>query len=138
MIHVASRVRTDRWSQVSLALVCAAVAVAVAVATRPAPARGRVVVTDTEVEILRDVTFVGDTISTPALRTLDTVAATLAGNPDIRLVEVQANTLGHAQACVDYLIGQGVEPARLAAGLKDGPVVAFLIVQRASAPDSQP
>ena len=136
MIHIASRVLSDRWTKISFAIVCAAVAIAVA--TRPAPAkRGRVIVTDTQIEILHDVTFVGDTISTPSLRTLDALAATLEGNHDIRRLEVQANTLAHAQLCVDYLIGRGVEPNRLTTGTKVGPLASFLILER-SADYSQP
>ena len=129
MIHLASRVRSDRWTKVSFAIVC--IAVTVALATKPAAERrGRVIVTDTQIEILHDVSFVGDTISTRSLRTLDALAATLEGNPAIRLVEVQASSPTRAQACVDYLIGRGVAPNRLVAGLNDRPLAAFLILER--------
>ena len=129
MIHLATRVLgSDRWTKISFAIAC--IAVVIAVATKPAP-RGRVVVTETTIEILHEVSFVGDTISTRALRTLDAVAGTLEGNPSITLIEVQASTLPRAQACVDYLIGQGIEPDRLVAGVKDGPIAAFLILRRA-------
>ena len=137
MIHLATRVLgSDRWTKISFVIAC--IAVMIAVATKPAAPRGRVVVTETSIEILHDVSFVGDTISTRALRTLDAVAATLDGNPSITLIEVQASSLVRAQACVDYLIGQGIAPERLVAGLKDGPIAAFLIVTRDEAIDSQP
>ena len=130
MIHLASRTLTDRWTKVSFAIVC--IAVIIAFATKPAAEhhRGRVIVTDTQIEILHDVSFVGDTISTRSLRTLDALAATLDGNPTIQLVEVQASSLTRARACVDYLIGRGIAPARLTAGLKDGPLASFLILDR--------
>ncbi|HLL22022.1 MAG TPA: hypothetical protein VK427_07820, partial [Kofleriaceae bacterium] len=98
-----------------------------------------VVVADVDLEIVDDVTFVGApralTISTRSLRALDALAHTLREDPGIARVEVQAATADAAQLCIDYLIGQGVDPARLAAGLHDtrrrAPTVAFR-------PDSQP
>jgi hypothetical protein len=127
VINIASHVRAQWWTAISLVLVC--IAVVVGFATKP-PAKRRVVVTDTVIEILHDVSFVGDTISTRSLRTLDAVAATLEGNPNIRLIEVQASTETRAQACIDYLIGQGVAPNRLVAGTTDSPRAAFLILER--------
>ena len=97
------------------------------------------VVTDTVIEILDDVRFIGrDTIATRSLRTLDAIAETFIGNPSIELVEVQASSAARAQACVDYLVGQGVESHRLVTGVVDGNRAAFLIVRRASDPDASP
>ena len=124
-------------------LVIATVASVALLVLRPDSARGRVVVTDTVIEILDDVRFIGkDTIATRSLRTLDAIAETFIGNPSIELVEVQASSFARAQACVDYLVGQGVEPQRLvAAGMAERQTAAFLIVRRASDEppiDSQP
>ena len=128
MIHLASR--SSRWSVVSLLIVC--IATTIAIVTKPEPKRGRVVVTDTYVEILDHVRFVGDTIATPSLRTLDAIADTLIGNPSIQLVEVQHTTEARAQKIVDYLVGQGVEPERLTAGVSPGAYSGFVIVKRTS------
>jgi hypothetical protein len=125
----------DWWSRISLAFVVGASVVAFAMQ----PKEHRVVVTDTTVTILDEVTFVGDTISTPSLRTLDAIADTLLGNPSIELVEVQSPSLAHARICVDYLIGQGVLPERLdAAEVPERKGIGFLIVKRASDDPTEP
>jgi outer membrane protein OmpA-like peptidoglycan-associated protein len=88
---------------------------------------GRVVVTETSVRILPPIKFDGLTanVELEGLETLDAVAATLDGNPNILLVEVQAfgadgdphyqQVIGEqrAKGIVDYLIKKGVAPGRL-------------------------
>jgi hypothetical protein len=123
-VKIAERIRLE-W--LALAVVMLATA---AVALAPHHEKRRVVVVDTSVEILDHVTFVGDTISTRSLRVLDAIADTLEGNPAIALVEVQATTTARAQACVDYLVGQGIAPERLVTGLSRDHDTAFLIVTR--------
>ncbi len=92
------------------------------------PDRGRVVVTDTNIEILDMVYFEYNkaVIKTESYGILDEVAATLAGNPGIKLIEVQGHTdeRGNdaynldlsdrrAKSVKDYLIGKGIEDSRL-------------------------
>ncbi len=129
----------------------------------PAPdaEHGRVVVTDTETTILDVVEFAPgtSTLRASSLATLDAVAQTLQGNPEIELVEVQSHTSGRgdraanqalsqqrAEAVVAYLVADGVEAGRLAAqGYGDSqPIVpaasakneriSFVILRRADAP----
>ncbi len=136
MIHLAARLLHDRLTQLTFAALAVALVAMIALSPR---AHRHVVVTDTTVEILDDVTFIGtDTISTRSLHTLDMIANTLIGNPSITLVEVQANTEVRAKVAMDYLIGQGVEPARLTYGpnMDGNPRASFLIVKRDT--DSQP
>ena len=102
--------------------------------TTPAPPvasakPGRVVVSDTQVEILPILRFDGQStrIVIEAIPTLDALAATLKGNPEILLVEVRAfgsdnvaefqQQIGElrAQTIVDELVKRGVEPKRLRA-----------------------
>lgn len=127
------------------------------------PHRGRVVVTDTETTILDQVEFVPGT-STICVRSrpiLDAVAATLAGNPSIELVEVQSHTSGlgnadanqvlseqRAAAVVTYLVNAGIDSSRLVAqGYGDtqplergapgtNERVSFLILRRSPDPGS--
>jgi OOP family OmpA-OmpF porin len=123
------------------------------------PAPGRVVVTDTETTILDVVEFEPGTatLRTSSLPTLDAVAATLAANLDIELVEVQSHTSGigdsdanlaltHQRAAIvtTYLVNAGVAPSRLVAeghgdtqpldraGSAKNERVSFLIVKRSS------
>ena len=92
------------------------------------PDRGRVVVTDTKIEILDKVYFEFNKaiIKSESYPILDAVAATLGGNPDIKLVEIQGHTdergnddynlrlsEGRAKAVLDYLIDKGIEAGRL-------------------------
>ncbi|MBE7453379.1 MAG: OmpA family protein [Kofleriaceae bacterium] len=92
------------------------------------PDRGRVVVTDTKIEILDKVYFEYNKaiIKSESYPILDAVAATLEGNPDIQLVEVQGHTdeRGNdaynldlsdkrAKAVVKYLVDKGIEQRRL-------------------------
>jgi outer membrane protein OmpA-like peptidoglycan-associated protein/uncharacterized protein YfaP (DUF2135 family) len=94
------------------------------------PDRGRVVVTNTSIEILDNVYFEtgSATIKRQSLPILDAVAATLGSNPTIARVEVQGHTDERgddarnldlsdrrAAAVRDYLVGKGVEGARLEA-----------------------
>jgi len=60
------------------------------------PDRGRVIVTDTAIEILDNIYFAAgsDSVRRESMPIVDGVAATLAGNPSIKQVEVQ----GHAAA----------------------------------------
>jgi OOP family OmpA-OmpF porin len=92
------------------------------------PDRGRVVVTDTKIEILDKVYFEYNkaVIKSESYPILDAVAATLEGNPDIQLVEVQGHTdeRGNdaynlslsdkrAKAVVQYLVDKGIDASRL-------------------------
>lgn len=88
---------------------------------------GRIVVTDTQVEILPAIRFDGLTTNVVAEgeKTLDAIAATLDGNPSIRVVEVQGfgddgdpkyqQVIGlqRARAIVAQLIKRGIDPKRL-------------------------
>lgn len=92
------------------------------------PDRGRVVVTDTKIEILDKVyfEFAKAIIKEESYPILDAVAATLSGNPDIALVEVQGHTDNRgddkynkwlsrqrAKAVKTYLIDKGIDEDRL-------------------------
>lgn len=58
------------------------------------PDRGRVVVTDTKIEILDKIYFEYNkaTIKSQSFPILDAIVATLEGNPDIALIEIQGHT----------------------------------------------
>ncbi|HLU66789.1 MAG TPA: OmpA family protein, partial [Kofleriaceae bacterium] len=58
------------------------------------PDRGRVIVTDTKIEILDKIFFEydSDVIKKESYPILDAIVATLQGNPDILLVEIQGHT----------------------------------------------
>lgn len=88
------------------------------------------VVTDTDVEVLDIVRFAPHSavMAESAHGILDAVAATLLGNPEIQVVEVQSHTAEpggaagnlrlsqqRAAAVVRYLVGKGVAPRRLVA-----------------------
>jgi outer membrane protein OmpA-like peptidoglycan-associated protein len=110
----------------------------------------RKVVTETKVEVLDPIRFVGQSaaIDPVSIPILDAIAATLAGNPTIELVEVRAYGadaieqfqakvgVARAQAIVDQLVARGVAPSRLiAAGQARPPagaptVPVFEILQR--------
>ncbi len=95
------------------------------------PDRGLVVRTDTSLEILEKIYFETDKAiikGEQSFAVLDAVAATMIGNPDIELVEVQGHTdvrnndeynlklsQERAEAVRDYLAGKGVEDNRLQA-----------------------
>ena len=94
------------------------------------PDKGRVVVTDTSIEILDMVYFEYNKaiIKSQSFPILDAVAATLQGNPSIKLIEVQGHTdeRGNdaynldlsdkrAHAVEKYLVDKGVEAKRLTA-----------------------
>lgn len=94
------------------------------------PFGGRVVITDVDVQILDPVTFAPDkaVLAPTSLPILDAIAATLLNDPGILLVEVQSHTDergdaavnqrltdARAQVIVSYLVGKGVDPARLVA-----------------------
>jgi outer membrane protein OmpA-like peptidoglycan-associated protein len=85
-------------------------------------------VTDTKIEILDKVYFEYNkaVIKSESYPILDAVAATLEGNPDIQLVEVQGHTdeRGNdaynlslsdkrAKAVVQYLVDKGIDKSRL-------------------------
>jgi outer membrane protein OmpA-like peptidoglycan-associated protein len=91
---------------------------------------GRVVVTDTTTEILDSVSFKPGTadLEPRSAPTLDAVASTLQGNPNILEVEVQSHTdergddgvnlklsEQRAQVVMKYLVDKGVAQARLTA-----------------------
>jgi outer membrane protein OmpA-like peptidoglycan-associated protein len=145
--------RLGRYVAFALALSSAAIVAAV-VKHEP---QGRVVVTETQTEILDVIEFAPGTAALRAksFATLEAVAATLRGNPGIELVEVQSHTSGvgsdvanldlsiqRAAVVRAYIIGLGVEPARLAAqgygdtqpldvaGSSKNERIAFLILQR--------
>ncbi|MEJ7596390.1 MAG: OmpA family protein [Kofleriaceae bacterium] len=88
------------------------------------------VVTSPSISVLENVQFTAGhaAIAKRSCAILDAVAATLAGNQDIALVEIQGHTddrgdaavnlaLSHrrARAVRDYMLGKGVAPTRLIA-----------------------
>ena len=92
------------------------------------PDRGRVVVTDTKIEILDKVYFEYNKaiIKSESFPILDAVAATLDGNPDILLIEIQGHTderggdnynlkLSDARAAAvrTYMMEKGIDSGRL-------------------------
>jgi outer membrane protein OmpA-like peptidoglycan-associated protein len=92
------------------------------------PDKGRVVVTDTNIQILDKIFFELDkaVIKPESFEILDAVAATLLGNPDILLLEIQGHTDSRgndaynldlsdrrAAAVRQYLVDKGVEDTRL-------------------------
>ena len=92
------------------------------------PDRGRVVVTDTKIEILDKIYFEFDTdvIKKQSYPILDAIVATLQGNPDILLVEIQGHTDERgsdaynldlsdrrAASVKRYLVEHGIEATRL-------------------------
>jgi outer membrane protein OmpA-like peptidoglycan-associated protein len=92
------------------------------------PDRGRVVVTDTKIEILDKIYFEYNkaVIKKESYPILDAIVATLQGNPDILLIEIQGHTderggdaynlelsKKRAAAVLDYLVKGGVAPSRL-------------------------
>ncbi len=92
--------------------------------------KGRTVVVDTSIEILDRVTFVNDTatLTSRSFPILDAIAATLSGNPNILVVEVQGHTdergdakhnlelsQQRAEVVRNYIIAQHIDPARLVA-----------------------
>lgn len=94
------------------------------------PTRERVVVTESETTILDVVEFDEGTatLRPTSQPILDAVAATLLGNPSIRLVEVQSHTsrigdhtanlalsMQRAEVVMAYLVHAGVESSRLVA-----------------------
>lgn len=97
--------------------------------TAPVTKRGRMVVTDTQVEIFDPIRFLAGSASIDARSTpvLDAIAATLTGNPKIKLVAVHAygadalvqfqSRIGaeRAQAIVEQLVARGVARSRLVA-----------------------
>ncbi len=88
---------------------------------------GRLIVTETEIEILPAIKFDGltTTVVPEAEKTLDAMAATLAGNPSIQVVEVQGfgddgdpkyqQVIGlqRARSIVEQLVKRGIDPKRL-------------------------
>lgn len=111
-------------------------------AAAPAEPR-RTVVTDGKVEVLDPITFVeGAADVTPgSTPILDAVAATLASDPSLRLVEVQVSAADgqlaqdRAERILEELVGRGVAPERLranavAAEVEAGQDVAFEIIAR--------
>lgn len=119
--------------------------------TTAAPAKKKVTVTtETHVDILDPIKFLpgSATIEVTSIPMLDAVARTLAGNPSIKLVAVQAfgaDTVvrfqaqlatTRAQTIVDELVARGVEAKRLVAegnaqppaGYPNAPI--FLILER--------
>ncbi len=92
------------------------------------PDRGRVVVTDTKIEILDKIYFEynKDIIKSESYPILDAIVATLQGNPDIQLIEIQGHTDERgsdsynldlsdrrAAAVRKYLIDAGIDADRL-------------------------
>jgi outer membrane protein OmpA-like peptidoglycan-associated protein len=92
------------------------------------PDQGRVVVTDTNIEILDKIFFEfdSDVIKSESYDILDAVAATLDGNPDIELVEIQGHTDSQgndaynldlsdrrAASVKRYLVEKGIDEGRL-------------------------
>ena len=92
------------------------------------PDKGRVVVTDTNIEILDKIYFEydSDVIKKESYGILDAVAATLEGNPDIQLIEIQGHTDNRgndaynldlsnrrAASVKRYLVDKGISDDRL-------------------------
>jgi outer membrane protein OmpA-like peptidoglycan-associated protein len=92
------------------------------------PDQGIVVLTDTDIKILKKVYFEYDSavIKPESYDVLDAVAATINGNPQIELVEVQGHadergdddynlrlTVDRAASVVSYLINKGVKANKL-------------------------
>jgi outer membrane protein OmpA-like peptidoglycan-associated protein len=92
------------------------------------PDRGRVIVTDTKIEILDKIFFEynKDVIKSESFPILDAIVATLQGNPDISLIEIQGHTdergsdkynrdLSDRRAASvrRYLINGGIDESRL-------------------------
>jgi OmpA-OmpF porin, OOP family len=92
------------------------------------PDKGRVIVTDTKIEILDKIYFEYDkaVIKRESHGILDAVAATLEGNPDIRLIEIQGHTDSRgsdsynldlsnrrAASVKQYLVDKGIDASRL-------------------------
>ncbi len=131
------------------------------------PDRGRVIVTDASIEILDTVYFKkgSDAVQPPSYPILDAVVATLMGNPEIKLLEVQGHAAKgekaafevsqrRAQAVKTYLVGKGLGAERLVtASYGDSQLidqdkgekanaknrrVAFLILKRGDGASSQP
>ena len=91
--------------------------------------RGRVVTTETKVEILDKVVFATDTADLLPVshETLDAIARTLTGSPDIRALEIQGHlaecgpeaqelSSKRANVALDYLRGKGVKTKIRAVG----------------------
>jgi len=94
------------------------------------PDKGRVIVHQSNIEILDKIYFeTGKSIIKPeSFPILDAIAATMAGNPDIQLVEIQGHadergnddfnlklTDDRAHAVLKYLTDKGIDTARLRA-----------------------
>lgn len=108
---------------------------------------GRVVTTETEIEIIEAVKFADGEAVIPdsGHKMLDAIAATLAGNPGITKMQVQASadTLEladmRADAVIDALIDRGVAAERLVPSATTTRVsdaagdLEFLILERAPA-----
>jgi outer membrane protein OmpA-like peptidoglycan-associated protein len=92
------------------------------------PDKGRVIVHQGRIEILDKIYFETDKaiIKPESFPILDAIAATLQGNPDIQLVEIQGHadergsaehnlqlTDDRAHSVLTYLTNKGVDPARL-------------------------
>jgi outer membrane protein OmpA-like peptidoglycan-associated protein len=151
-----------RWIAVlAIACACRSAPPAKPVATKtpaPAPAaeagkppEAKVnVITETTIELLDPITFLpgSATFEPTSMKTIDAIAHTLAGNPSLKLISVQAfgsdavaalrAKLGaaRAQAIVDELVARGVERRRLLAegdaqppaGYSNEPI--FVILER--------
>jgi len=109
---------------IRIGLVVLAAACAGSSQAKPKPKS--VVTSDTSIEIFDPIAFVGAAELAPAsYKILNAVAATLDGNPEIKLIEVTVHVTDgdeptrqqradqRAQAIIDYLIRQGVAAARL-------------------------
>lgn len=101
----------------------------------------RVVVTETKVELLPDITFVeGATVADDGHATIEAIATTLLGNPDIELVAVSAIagsqelSESRGRVIIDELITLGVAATRLQnqPRVNAKEVVEFKILRRAS------
>lgn len=129
---------------------CALVALSAACGGASQQKKDRVIVSDTKVEVLDAVSFAGEAIAPASHPVLDAIAQTLDDNPDLMRIEVRVHVADgdeagrqeradrRAKALVDYLIGKGVAPARLApVGLTTPPAspenpVEFFVAKRIS------
>jgi outer membrane protein OmpA-like peptidoglycan-associated protein len=103
---------------------------------------GKVTVADTNLEVLDpSISFIGDTaeIAASSDKLLDAIAATLSGDPSIKLVDIvvhgpdKALSAQRAKAVMDQIVARKVAPERLRSSAGDEPTeyVAFVIVDRA-------
>ena len=110
-------------------------------APAPQPSPEREVVTETKIEILDKITWAeGATLNESSTPILEAIATTLAGNPDIELLSVEAHAAEQeiaeqrGQAIIDFLLAKEIASERLtnAPKVTEEEKVEFRILRRAS------